>query len=165
MGHALRQIGKTQAALERYQQALAASVAAGDRLMVSRVHQVLASILWDSGPADLVLTHLHQALSISQEIGYGPGIAHGLSALGIFAAQRGDQILACQYFEEASIWLRLTEDQDGLSDVQNRLLDLSHEPPPRSSEPPVMGWVKSHLALAEGKVYCEFESPLARIQR
>jgi predicted ATPase len=165
MAHALRQVGNTQAALERYQQALTASAAVGDRLMVSRVHQVLASILWDSSPADHVLTHLHQALSISQEIGYGPGIAHGLSALGIFAAQKGDQMLARRYFEEAGIWLRRTEDRDGLSDIQNRLLDLTHEPPPMSSEPPVMGWVKSHLALAEGKVYCEFESPLARSQR
>jgi hypothetical protein len=24
------------------------------------------------------------------------------------------------------------------------------------------GWVRSHVALAEGKVYCEFESPMAR---
>lgn len=24
------------------------------------------------------------------------------------------------------------------------------------------GWVKSHVALAEGKVYCEFEWPVAQ---
>ena len=27
--------------------------------------------------------------------------------------------------------------------------------------PSQLGWVKGHVALAEGKVYCAFESPMA----
>jgi hypothetical protein len=30
--------------------------------------------------------------------------------------------------------------------------------------PTTIGGVKSHMALAEGKVYCEFESPMAQAQ-
>jgi tetratricopeptide (TPR) repeat protein len=165
MAHALRQVGKIQAAQARYQQALTACTATGDRLMVSRVHQALASVLWECGPSHQVLEHLNQALSISRDIGYGPGIAHGLSALAVFAAQRGERDLARRHFEEASIWLRLTEDQDGLIEVESRLQALTHEPILSSAEAPAMGWVKSHLAPAEGKVYCEFESPLARGKR
>jgi hypothetical protein len=130
--------------------------------MVSRIHQALASILWEQGTSDQVLDHLHQALFISREMGYGPGIAHGLSAVGAFAAQRGERDLARQHFEEASTWLRLTEDQEGLIEIQTRLEALEHPPLPQSPQPPAMGWVRSHLALSEGKVYCEFESPLAR---
>lgn len=165
MAHALRQMGEPQAAMARYQQAMTLCLAAGDRLMVSRIHQALASILWEHGPSDQVLEHLNQALGISQDIGYGPGIAHGFSTLGAFAAQRGERNMARRHFEDASTWLGLTEDQDGLIEVQSRLQSIMLEPCPMNAEPPAMGWVKSHLALAEGKVYCEFESPLARSRR
>jgi hypothetical protein len=34
--------------------------------------------------------------------------------------------------------------------------------PAEMEEPPAqMGWVKTYVILIEGKVYCEYESPLA----
>ena len=57
----------------------------------------------------------------------------------------------------------MTEDAPGLSQAkaQLRALELgTHaETPPFSGQ---AGWVKGHVALAEGKVYCTFESPLAQ---
>ena len=105
---------------------------------------------------------MHQALSISQEIGYGPGIAHGLLALSDIQAQRGQVDVARQHLQEAMTWLRLIEDQAGLTQTQARLLALEKGAPEAMAPSTTKGWVRSHVALAEGKVYCEFESPMAR---
>ena len=90
MAHALRELGDLQRALTDYQRALALCQDSGDQLMLSRVHHTLASLQWEMGMSDQALTHIQQALSISQEIGYGPGIAYGLIALGHFHAQQGE---------------------------------------------------------------------------
>jgi predicted ATPase len=162
MAHALRELGDLQKALSDYQGALALCQASGDQLMLSRVHHTLASLQWDIGMPDQALAHIQQALSISREIGYGPGIAYGLAALGHFHAQRGERHMARQHFEEAITWLQLIEDQVGLAETQAKLDALEKGTPSSSDRPTTMGWVKSHVALAEGKVYCEFESPMAR---
>ena len=114
MAHALRQCGDLQRALTDYQRALALCQDSGDQLMLSRVHHTLASLQWEMGMPDQALTHVQQALGISREIGYGPGIAYGLVVLGNFHAQQGEIYIARQHLEEAIIWLQLTEDQVGL---------------------------------------------------
>jgi tetratricopeptide (TPR) repeat protein len=163
MAHALRQVGDLEGAFSRYRQALAHCEAAGDRLMTSRVHHALAGMYWKADQADQAVDHLQQALLISREIGYGPGIAHGLAALSEIETQRGHSDLARTYLADASSWLRLIEDTSGLTQTEARLRALEGE---TLAEPPIfssqLGWVKSHVALAEGKVYCAFESPLAR---
>ncbi len=162
MAHALRQLGDLDQALTRYQQALAHCEAVGDRLMTSRVHHALAGLHWGVGALDRALDHMHQALSISQEIGYGPGIAHGLLALSDVQAQRGEWDVAREHLQEAMTWLRLIEDQAGLAQAQTRLRALERGSPKVMEPSTAKGWVRSHVALAEGKVYCEFESPMAR---
>ena len=164
MGHAWRQLGHLDQALARYQQALGHCQAAGDRLMTSRVHHTLASLHWDSGVLDQALDHMEQALSISREIGYSPGLAHALIALSYLRAQRGEADAAHELLQDALIWLRLTEDQTGLAEAQARLQALKQGIVTSVKPPATLGWVKAHVALAEGKVYCEFESPMARRQ-
>jgi DNA-binding SARP family transcriptional activator/tetratricopeptide (TPR) repeat protein len=164
MAHALRQLGDFDQALVRYHGALDHCRASGDRLMTSRVHHALASLHWEAGAPDQALEHIHQALSISQEIGYGPGIAHGLIALSDIQAQRGDVEVAREHLQEAMTWLRLTEDQAGLAQAQARLGVLEKGTPEELAASTTKGWVKSHVALTEGKVYCEFESPIARLR-
>ena len=162
MAHALRQLGDLDGASTRYEQALAHCEAAGDRLMTSRVHHALAGLHWQVGALDHALDHMRQALVISREIGYGPGIAHGLLALSDIQAQLDKADVAGEYLEEALTWLRLTEDQDGLTQAQARLRALKTGSPEAMDSPVAKGWVRSHVALAEGKVYCEFESPMAQ---
>ena len=159
MAHALRQLGEHDQAWGRYLRALENCQAAGDRLMTSRVHHTLASLHWEAGKADQALDHIQQALDISQEIGYGPGVAHGLVVLGELQAQRGNRNIAREHFQEALTWLRLTEDQAGLAEAERRLHALETGTLAPSAH---IGWIKGHIALAEGKVYCEFESPMAR---
>jgi hypothetical protein len=105
---------------------------------------------------------MHQALGISREIGYGPGIAHGLIALSDIQAQRGNVDVARQHLQEAMTWLQLMEDQTGLTQAQARLRALEQGAPEAMDPSTTRGWVKSHVALAEGKVYCEFESPMVQ---
>jgi len=163
MAHALRQLGDQEGALARYNQALAHCEAAGDRLMASRVHHALAGVHWERGALDQSLDHMERAVDISREIGYGPGIAHGLVTLSNLQAGGGRLDVVRQYLEEAITWLDLTEDKLGLASAQARLRALEQGTfveTPLFSAP--TGWVKGHVALAEGKVYCTFESPLAR---
>jgi hypothetical protein len=107
---------------------------------------------------------MQQALDISQEIGYGPGVAHGLVALGELQAQRGNLNIAREHFQEAMTWLRLTEDQVGLAEAEIRLHALETGTLTEQDPSTHIGWVKGHVALAEGKVYCEFESPMAQVK-
>jgi hypothetical protein len=123
--------------------------------MTSRVHHALAGLQWEVGALDQALDHMHQALSISQEIGYGPGIAHGLLALSDIQTQRGKWDVARQHLQEAMTWLRLIEDQAGLAQAQTRLRALERGSPEAMDSPMAKGWVKSHVALAEGKAQAQ----------
>ena len=56
--------------------------------------------------------------------------------------------------------MRLIEDGPGLAQAQVRLRALEQGAPLEITLVSAqIGWVKSHVALAEGKVYCAFESP------
>jgi tetratricopeptide (TPR) repeat protein len=162
MAHALRQKGEQDRASSCYEQALGYFEAAGDRLMASRVRHEIAANHWARRELDQAVVQMEQAVGISREIGYGPGIAHGLISLGGLSAQRGQLEAARELLWEALTWLRLTEDSHGQEVAQVRLDELEHRQLDASklfSSP--SGWVKGHVVLAEGKVYCAFESPLA----
>ena len=162
LAHALRQLGHPDQALIRYQEALTRFQASGDRLMVSRVHHALAGLQWEASSLNQALEHMTKALSISQEVGYGPGIAHGLIGLSHIHAQLDEADTARECLQEAMTWLKLVEDREGLREAQAELAALEQGTAHTTRFPASVGWVKSHVVLAEGKVYCEFESPLAQ---
>jgi len=85
-----------------------------------------------------------------------------LLALSDIQTQRSEWDVAREHLQEAMTWLRLIEDQAGLAQAQARLRALERGSPQAMDPSATKGWVKSHVALAEGKVYCEFESPMAR---
>lgn len=130
--------------------------------MTSRVHHTLAGLQSELGRREQAHHHMQQALDISRHIGYGPGIAHGLIGLGHLQARRGNLDLAGQRLQEAITWLQQIEDQVGLTQAQAQLQALEQGIAPRMGPATTQGWVKAHIALAEGKVYCEFESPMAQ---
>jgi tetratricopeptide (TPR) repeat protein len=162
MAHALRQMGQKSDAFSRYHQALVQCQAAGDRLMTSRVHHTLAGLHWDTGSLDQAIEHMQQALEISREIGYGSGIAHGLIALSYLFAQLGEIVPSLEHLREAISWLKLIEDEAGVAEAQAQLQALENGSLEPVALPIKLGWVKDHVVFAEGKVYCEFESPMAR---
>jgi tetratricopeptide (TPR) repeat protein len=162
LAHALRQLGDLPGAENGYQQALAQFVAIDDHLMVSRVHHALAGLFWELDEREKAAHHMRRAVEISREIGYGPGIAHGLVALSDLLAQEGNTESAGEYLDQAINWLELVEDQKGLDQALVRQTALEQGKLVETGLSLAgVGWVKGHVDLAEGKVYCTFESPLA----
>ncbi len=154
MAHALRETGEMADAGRRYRQALDHCEATGDRLMASRVYHALANLQRDLGHPDAAREQMVQAVAVSREIGYGPGIAHGLVTLSALEAENGHPEAAEQHLAEARTWLSLTENETPA--------ETEEAPAAAGAFLPIrVGWVKSHVTLPEGKVYCAFESPLA----
>ena len=162
IAHTLRQMGDRAAARNRYEQALTQTEAAGDRLMTSRVHHALASLIAQAGQSETALEHLQRAVEISQAIGYAPGMAHGLVDLSYLYARTHQPDAAREALRDALYWFQLMEDQVWVEVVSRRRQQLDHDPASMDEPPSHLGWIKSHVTLNEGKVYCEFESPLAR---
>lgn len=163
MANALRQLDDLAAATTHYHRALEHFETAGDRLMMSRTHHTLAGLHWQAGNVPAAQEHMEQALAISRNIGYGLGIAYGLVSLSDLLAQQSKWDKAQGHLEEATTWLRLIEDTSGLGNIQTRLQALKRgEIPEIVDLKPPGGWIKSHITLAEGKVYCAFESPMAQ---
>lgn len=159
LAYAFRQVEETDRARAAYQQALAQCEQAGDRLILSRVYHALATLHWEMEEREAAVRAMEQAVTISQVISYLPGTVHGLLALGYMEARLGRRAMAQRHLQAALPPLNLMEDGEGLHEVEKRLhllaagqLDLP--------EPPVhMNWIRTHIVTAEGKVYCEFESP------
>jgi hypothetical protein len=130
--------------------------------MEGRVHHELAGLFWDEGDTGAALTELGEALRLSREVGYGPGVAYGLLSRSQIEGSTGDSAAARESVAEALELFQLLEDAEGraLTAAQARALDeLDHR-----EHTPMAGTsrVVSHVAAAEGKVYCTFTSPLAR---
>lgn len=162
MGHAKRSLGELEAAIEAYENALDALRKAGNRLMSSRVHHTLSGLHQQQGELDAALEEAQRALEISRGIGYGPGIAHGLTALARLELGKDRRQAAVDSLTEAIEWLELLENEQATTQARALLQDLTHGGSTVHLSWPEPGWIRSHVPLEEGKVYCAFESPLAR---
>ena len=130
--------------------------------MTSRVHHALASLVAQDGQSETALEHLQRAVAISQAIGFAPGMAHGLVGLSYLYARAHQPDAAREALHDALDRFQLMEDQVGVEVASTRLQQLEHDPASMAEPPSHLGWIKTHVTLNEGKVYCEFESPLAR---
>jgi hypothetical protein len=129
----------------------------GDRLILSRVCHALAIFYWEMQQPEPALQAIDQAVEISRTTGYLPGIAYGLVAQGYMEAHLEQRENAQQRLHAALLSLNLMGDEEGVGEVQRRLALLSDGVLDLSEPPPSMNWVRSHVVLTEGKVYCEFE--------
>jgi tetratricopeptide (TPR) repeat protein len=160
LAYAYRQVEQPDRALSYYQQALAQCEQAGDRLILSRVYHARATLDWEMQQTAEAVRAMQQAVEISQAIGYLPGTVHGLLALTYMEARLGRRSTAQLHLQAALAPLNLTEDREGLREVENRLQLLAAGQLDLPEPPAHMNWIRTHIVLAEGKVYCEFESPV-----
>ena len=116
----------------------------------------------EMGDLDRAIIAMQQASAISREIGYAPALAHSLFGLSYLYTRLQQSDNARTALVESGDWFRLMEDQDCLQTVTDRLQKLDANPDEMEEPPAKMGWVKTYVTLIEGKVYCEYESPLAR---
>jgi DNA-binding SARP family transcriptional activator/tetratricopeptide (TPR) repeat protein len=161
MAHALHQLGAVEQARDRLRRALALSEEVGDRLMGSRACQALALLAREDGALDDAVQLMERALSWSRGAGYAQGVAYDLLELGYLYQLRGESANAAKALQDAVEWLRLIEDDARLAHAERQLQALASGNSAAPAAPERPYWVKSHVAVPEGKVYCEFESSLA----
>jgi DNA-binding SARP family transcriptional activator len=176
LANALEQSADLPGSRRQYEAALRASERHGDRTMQSRALHALAMQSCGQGDLDTGLATLLRAVAIDRSIGYAHALGHDLLDLSSVHLLRRERIQARATMEEALVWFTCTEDHDATAATRARLDafdagdsgtagdggttgDAADEAAPRAATG--RSRIKSHLPLAEGKVYCAFESPLA----
>ncbi|MBA3480133.1 MAG: tetratricopeptide repeat protein [Lautropia sp.] len=160
MASALHQAGDLSGATGKCKAALQLSELHGVRTMQSRALHALAMQHAAQSDLDSALTFLRRAIEVDRAIGYAHALGHDLVDLSAIHLRRAERVEARMALREALVWFDFTEDHDAQASTRVRLSDIGTD---RETLPPlaVLRYgVKSHLALGEGKVYCEFESPL-----
>jgi len=161
LANAYRDAGDDEQALSHLAEALSLCEAAGDRLLASRVHHTMAGLRQAQGNDAGARQAMELAVTLSREMGYGPGLAHSLIALSDLYARTGRHDDAEAARAEADGWLDLIEGGPEQGPLVNRSPDLVDPIEPVDTDGRT-GWVRTHVRLAEGKVYCAFESPVGR---
>lgn len=161
---ALRQAGNPNGAAEKLQAALELSDHRGERVMHSRVLHALAVHCAAEGGLDKALDFMRRAIEVDRAIGYGHALGHDLVDLSDLLLQMGEIAQARVSLLEALVWFGFSDDHAALESTRARLVDLDTSGAAAVRPLGARGGVKSHLALGEGKVYCEFESPLGQMR-
>jgi tetratricopeptide (TPR) repeat protein len=163
--HALRQAGDSSGATRKYEAALQLSERHGERAMHSRALHALAMQHAAQGGLDMALAFMRRAIEVDRSIGYAHALGHDLVDLGSIHLLRGEVAQARVALQEALVWFGFTEDADALGSTRARLVELDSSSGAASPLNALRLGIKSHLPLSEGKVYCEFESPVGRHAR
>ena len=130
--------------------------------MHSRVLHALATQHAAQGALDLAVDCMRRAIVVDRAIGYAHALGHDLVDLSGLHLQTGDVAQARVAMREALVWFGFNDDSDAQDATRARLADLDMHGAAAVLSPSLRGGVKSHVSLGEGKVYCEFESPLGR---
>ncbi|MBP6899387.1 MAG: tetratricopeptide repeat protein [Burkholderiaceae bacterium] len=157
---ALREAGEPDASRQKLEAALKLSERSGERTMFTRALQALALHHASLGALDPALELMRQAINVDRTIGYAHALGHDLVALAGLHVQRGELAEARVALQEALVWQGFTQDADAQASTRERLHSLDSGLAKGLTGASV--GIKSHLALGEGKVYCEFESPARR---
>lgn len=145
------------ASSDSFERAKACFVAAGQPLMASRCIHACGVMAWQQGDHAKARDHIDAALVLSRQTGYVPGVAHGLLALLQLDRLDGRQV-AADAMHECELWMDMLGDPLGKESLMELVAGAHH---PR----PLFSTVRSYIVAEEGKVYCAFESPLARAAR
>lgn len=163
--HALRQADDVAGAIEKLQAALKLSDLAGECVMHSRVLHALSTQSAARGDWDVAVDFMRRAIKVDRSIGYAHALGHDLIDLSNLHLLKGEVAQARVAMLEAQMWFGFNEDSDALDLTRARLDELDAHGAAGVLSVSVRGGVKSHLSLGEGKVYCEFESPLGQARQ
>jgi DNA-binding SARP family transcriptional activator/Tfp pilus assembly protein PilF len=165
IGDALQQTGDPEGARRKYDAALALSERYGERTMQARALHALAMQCRTDGALDDALRYMQRAIDVDRAIHYAHALGHDLVDLSLIHQLRGEMAEARAVLQEAGVWFDITGDAAASASVAARLGELEAGRGAAVDPPAGSGRVRSHLPLPEGKVYCEFESPLAAVRR
>lgn len=162
VANALRHCGDGPGARRHYAQALALAERHGERTMQARALHALATHHAELGDLDNALACMRGAVEVDRAIGYAHALGHDLVDLAGLHQRRGERSEARALLEEALVWFSFTEDPADAAAAHSRIADLELGRDVAYPPASLRRGVRSHLPLGEGKVYCEFESPLRR---
>ncbi len=160
IANALRQADDLAGSKQKYAQALAQSQRYGERTMQSRALQALSIDARAQGALDEALEFIQSAIEVDRSISYAQALSHDLVELGAIHLLRGENDRAHAAIREARTWFELTDDAQAVFSTTQWLADFDAGRTPDLAPSERPRWVKTHVPLPEGKVYCEFESPL-----
>lgn len=160
--HARLGLGDAAGARREYEAALALARRVGERTMESRALQALAARSMADGDSAEALVTLRQAIDVDRAINYAHALGHDLVQLAWIHLRRHERAEARAALQEALVWFEYVADAPASSAVLAACAELDAGRDPAAGGLPGER-VPSHLPLAEGKVYCTFESPLARV--
>ena len=164
MANALQQIGDLPGSKEKFERALALSERYGERTMQSRALHALAMQCAETSDLETGLRLMQRAVEVDRAIGYAHALGHDLLDLAHLHLRGGERAEARAALQEAMVWFGYTENREAQASARARLRELDSGATPTTAVRSRQ-WVKSHLPLGEGKVYCEFESPLGTLRR
>lgn len=110
-GLALVEQGNFPAALAKYQQALAAYKAAGDRLNEGTILGNICLAHYAQGQTDLALDICQQSLKIAKDVSDREGISLNLNSIALIYQSTGKYPQAIDYFQQALALIRALKDQ------------------------------------------------------
>ena len=162
---ALGQLGDLEGAQQHVERALSISMEAQEPTMQARALHSLALAHAQRGEMAHALERMQQAVAIDRSIGYAHAIGHDLVELARLHRLGGDSSQVRVILEEALIWFDSIEDPDAATRIHQWLRNPDELPSASTNGAShASAWgqdVRSHLPMAEGKVYCAFESPLS----
>lgn len=158
---ALRQSGDLDGCKRKLEAALKLSELSGERVMHSRVLHALSTHSAVQGALVVAVDLMRRAIAVDRSIGYAHALGHNLIDLSNLHLLKGEGVQARVAMLEALVWFGFNEDHGALDKTRARLDQLEQNGPGSLLATGLRAGVKSHLSLGEGKVYCEFESPLA----
>jgi tetratricopeptide (TPR) repeat protein len=121
LGSAYRRLGRYQAALEQYEQALSIYRELGDRAGVATALRGIGGLQWRLGRYLEALDQLNEAVRVHREVGDLSGEAGVLNNLGIVYRRLGRYPQALEHYERALIVLRELGDPSGQAGTMNNL--------------------------------------------
>jgi DNA-binding SARP family transcriptional activator len=162
--HARLALGDAAGAMGDYEAALALAERCGERTMQSRALQSLAARHLAAGDSGAALRAMGRAIDVDRGINYAHALGHDLVQLAWIHLRRAERAEARAALQEALVWFEYTLDGTAGGAVLAAIAELDAGRDPAARALPGERIV-SHLPLAEGKVYCVFESPLAGAAR
>ncbi|MEZ5738770.1 MAG: hypothetical protein R3E68_04410 [Burkholderiaceae bacterium] len=161
MARALRRAGSTQAAGHRYAAALALAEQHGERTMQARALHAMACLAIEARSLDEALVLLGRAIALDRSINYAHALGHDLADLAILHTMRREALQARAALTESLVWFESVGDDHAIAAARARMADLDADHWAVFRFDDRAAPIKSHLQLAEGKVYCAFESSIA----
>lgn len=163
IGHCWQQLGDETRSRQHYAAALDLCERYHEPTMKARALYALAGTARRENGLDEALSLMRRAIEVDRSLNFAHALGHDLLGLAQVHLARGERFEAQAAVREASIWFEGLQDAEGLEATRSMLATaIAGGSTSAVSE---LGnfdgqgiWIRGHLPLSEGKVYCEFES-------